>query len=87
MKIYVGKVNIIKEKRKRFFFSKMKLNIGYFMDDESISDCKTYDNKLNFCKYKGNFVDNIKKGFEIMHYNNGDLYEWNFDNIFKNIMG
>ena len=45
------------------------------MADESISECKTNDNKLKFSKYEGNFVDNIKKSFEIMHYYIRDLNE------------
>ena len=85
---YVGQVNKNKKKEGRgSYLQKSGYIIGYFMDDDANGECKTYDNKLKFCEYEGNFVDGVKKGFGIMHYKNGDLYEGNFDNGVKNGMG
>ena len=85
---YVGQVNKNKKKEGRgSYLQKSGYIIGYFMDDDANGECKTYDNKLKFCEYEGNFVNGVKKGFGIMHYKNGDLYEGNFDNGVKNGMG
>ena len=82
---YVGQLNKNKKKEGRgSFLQKSGYTIGYFMDDCANGECKTYDTKLKFCEYEGNFVDGIKKGFGIMHYKNGDMYEGNFDNGVKN---
>ena len=39
-----------------------------------------YDTNLSDVKYKGNFVDGLRKGKGVIYYKNGDRYEGEFDN-------
>jgi hypothetical protein len=81
---YVGQINKNRKKEGRGIFqTDTNIFLGYFLDNKENGEGMIFDIGLKEIKYKGNFVDGLKKGKGVIYYKNGDKYEGEFDNDVK----